>query len=118
MVIFKRSLRVQAPIPCYNTVFWHAQSTQDHVPTLRWTRDMISDDLDFFRDQPEERTLVDVRASYTTRIRAASRIRGSYFQSSYEARTAKLVYEARMAKARMVDLGTRLVPEYFLGARD
>ena len=55
--------------------------------------------------------LVDVRASYTTRIRAASRIRGSYFQSSYEARTAKLVYEARMAKARMVDLGTRLVYE-------
>jgi hypothetical protein len=41
----RRLLCVQAPIPCYNTVLWHVQSTQDHVLTQQWTRDMTSDDV-------------------------------------------------------------------------
>ena len=36
--IFSRPLRVRAPIPCYNTVLWDVQSTQDHTVTLKWNR--------------------------------------------------------------------------------
>ena len=55
MVIFRRSLRAQVPIPCYNTPVWGVQRAQDHSHTPRWTRDTISDDLDFFsRSRPVE----------------------------------------------------------------
>ena len=40
MVIFRRSLRAQVTIPCYNTVLCHAQSTQDDVLTTHWTQDI------------------------------------------------------------------------------
>ena len=44
-VIFKRLLRAQAPIPCYNTVLWSTQSTKDHALAPHWSRDMTSDCL-------------------------------------------------------------------------
>ena len=44
-VIFKRLLRAQEPIPCYNTVLWFTQSTKDHAFAPHWTRDMTSDCL-------------------------------------------------------------------------
>ena len=44
-MIFKRLLRAQAPIPCYNTVLWSTQSTKDHAFAPHWTRDMTSDCL-------------------------------------------------------------------------
>ena len=45
MVIFRRSLRAQAPIPCYNTVLRSTQSTKDHALAPHWSRDMTSDCL-------------------------------------------------------------------------
>ena len=44
-MIFKRLLRAQAPIPCYNTVLWSTQSTKDHALAPHWSRDMTSDCL-------------------------------------------------------------------------
>ena len=49
MVIFKRSLPSKLGIPHESTSLWHVQTTKDHSHTPRYTRDMISYPLYFFR---------------------------------------------------------------------
>jgi hypothetical protein len=49
MVIFKRSLPSKRCVPHESTSLWHVQTTQDHSHTPRYTRDMISYPLFFFR---------------------------------------------------------------------